>query len=353
MKILSKLLLLLIIITICSCNNNSESKSEKKYNAYAQFFRLGSDRLTIYNPSGLDSIIFKRSSDPYSKIAIQSTTQLSFLEALNQLDRICAVPYANYLCQQQVISGLEQGRIREILSGDAMNIEFMIIDTIPLMLLGDFADYKRPKIKQLRAFNIETVPILDWKETHPLARAEWIKVLGWLVGKDQLANEIFDSIEQRYNTLCDSIAIEIKDKARPKVFAGLSQKDNWYLPGGKSYLAQLIRDAGGDYLFKKNNDIASFQASFETVFLQLEEASVWIASVNTKSLYEFISLDKRVEKMSIVKQGNIFGNGKRLCAQGGNEYWSDGVIRPDQILQDLYLIFFEDYHNAYFYHKLK
>ena len=54
---------------------------------------------------------------------------------------------------------------------------------------------------QIKKLNILCLPIYDWKETHPLGKAEWIKFIGYLVGKQDEANDYFKHLEIRYNLL--------------------------------------------------------------------------------------------------------------------------------------------------------
>ena len=53
----------------------------------------------------------------------------------------------------------------------------------------------------------------------------------------------FSAIEGRYN---DLKALADTVKTRPTVFSGEMRGGNWYAVGGKSFLAQLFRDAGGN-----------------------------------------------------------------------------------------------------------
>jgi iron complex transport system substrate-binding protein len=46
---------------------------------------------------------------------------------------------------------------------------------------------------------INCLPISEYLETHPLGRAEWIKVFGELCGKSKEANAVFTSIKNEYN----------------------------------------------------------------------------------------------------------------------------------------------------------
>ena len=81
----------------------------------------------------------------------------------------------------------------------------------------------------------------------PLGQAEWIKFIGLFIGQEEEANEKFAAIEKHYNDLKQLVA---DVKKRPVVFSGEIRGGNWYAVGGKSFLAELFRDAGADYFLK-------------------------------------------------------------------------------------------------------
>mgnify|MGYP001092801998 CR=1 FL=1 len=64
----------------------------------------------------------------------------------------------------------------------------------------------------------------------PLRQAEWIKFIGLLIGEEEKANAIFDSIKTEYNTLKQLTA---KIEKKPVVFSGELRGGNWYAAGGK------------------------------------------------------------------------------------------------------------------------
>lgn len=73
------------------------------------------------------------------------------------------------------------------------------------------------------------------------------KFIGMFIGQEVEANEKFAAIEKRYNELKELAA---NVKKRPVVFSGEIRGGNWYAVGGKSFLAELFRDAGADYFLK-------------------------------------------------------------------------------------------------------
>lgn len=57
---------------------------------------------------------------------------------------------------------------------------------------------------------------------------------------------------------------------------GVMYGDVWYVPGGRSYAAKFIEDAGGKYLWSDNPKTGSIELSFESV---LEKAKKQISGL--------------------------------------------------------------------------
>ena len=57
----------------------------------------------------------------------------------------------------------------------------------------------------------------------------------------------------------------------PSVMLNTPYGDSWFMPSTESYVARMVKDAGGDYIYKKNTGNAS-------VPIDLEERSLLLAS---------------------------------------------------------------------------
>ncbi len=97
-------------------------------------------------------------------------------------------------------------------------------------------------------------------------------MIGLLTGNSAKANEEFQAIEVRYNDLKAMVDTVSK---RPVVFSGEMRGGNWYAVGGKSFLAQLFRDAGGDYFLKGNEESGGVTLDYETVYTSAANADYW------------------------------------------------------------------------------
>lgn len=345
---------ILLLLIIWGCADVSESKEEQNFNypqfpvnvAYAKYFSIdtvdGFQRLEIIDPvskkgqffwlvpkgmdAKVDGIVIPTPVDDLSLFSV------SFIGFLNELDALSQVKYienVSYVYNDEIIQRFDNGEIKESGIFGQMDLEKLILDSPELLVLNDFPESSDYLNKLLKA-GLRFLPIVEWQEEHPLARAEWVKVFGALLDKEDLADSIFNEIEKNY--------IKVKDKChtdkapRKAIFSSLYQ-GVWYIPGGKSYVAHLLKDANGTYEWMSNDDVGSLAVSFEEVILQSAKNDVWInPEANSKD--ELISRDGRYQ---VILNGLNFGayqSNARTNQMGGNDYWESGVVRPDLILLD-------------------
>ena len=124
------------------------------------------------------------------------------------------------------------------------------------------------KLDKLRIPVIETA---DYMETSPLGRAEWIKLYGLLLGSSK-ADYLFSAIEKEY--------LQLKAEAA-KLPLGLSilterkTGNVWYVPGGKSTMGILLRDAHARYIFADGTHSGSLSMSPEQIIAKGNQVDVW------------------------------------------------------------------------------
>lgn len=124
------------------------------------------------------------------------------------------------------------------------------------------------KLDKLRIPVIETA---DYMETSPLGRAEWIKLYGLLLGSSK-ADSLFSAIEKEY--------LQLKAEAA-KLPLGLSilterkTGNVWYVPGGKSTMGILLRDAHARYIFADDTYSGSLSMSPEQIIAKGNQVDVW------------------------------------------------------------------------------
>jgi iron complex transport system substrate-binding protein len=180
---------------------------------------------------------------------------------------------------------------------------------------------------------LKAVIFSDFMEENPLGRAEWIKFISLFYNQEKQAEKIFSGIEERYEKM-QALAATVNQ--RPTVLLGFEINGKWNMPGGKSYQAAYVRDAGGNYLWNDDDSSGRIPLSFETVLEKGTEADFWFdQSVSWLTTQDVLSADSRYGKFRAFKQDKIFNNNARLNAGGGNDYNEEGLVNPDIILADL------------------
>ena len=137
---------------------------------------------------------------------------------------------------------------------------------------------------------------------------------------------------------------------------GLPWKDTWYMAGGRSFMAKLIEDAGGSYLWKENTSSEYIPLDLETVFLKAFKAERWLNTGTAGSLQEIAGRDERFENLPVFREKEVYNNDARISENGGNDYWESGVVHPDVILADMAEIFHPGLfpgHQFRYYRKLE
>ena len=129
--------------------------------------------------------------------------------------------------------------------------------------------------ESLKEAGIPLIPHHGYKETHPLGQVEWIKLVGLLTGETRRANAVFSEIEKQYLSLKAKVAKRTSGKQLPTVLSGRQIRDGWYVVGGKSYMAQLFKDAGASYIMSDNSESGGVTLDFESVYRRGLNADYW------------------------------------------------------------------------------
>lgn len=290
---------------------------------------------------------------PVKSVVAMSTSQLPHLSELGLLDKLVGVDSFLYINNPEVRKKIAAGELVEIGGGGQVNVE-RALDLQPDLIMtygvGNPEFDAHPKLLEA---GLKVVLNSEYMETSPLGRAEWIKFTAAFFNREAKATGVYDTIARRYK--------EMATKARnapnkPTVFAGTPFQGTWFVPGGRSYVAQLLADAGATYLWADDTSTGSQPLSFEQVFERARDADFWLNPGMWKSLADGKAEDERFTQFVAFQKGNVFNNNKRLNENGGNDYFESSPTNPDIVLADLIKIFHPDLlpdHELYFYQKLE
>ncbi|WP_029489641.1 ABC transporter substrate-binding protein [Aquimarina agarivorans] len=289
---------------------------------------------------------------PIERILVTSTTDIPLLEALGMEHTLVGFPEPKYISSLKTRSLVDVGKVKNVGSLMSLNSE-VILDLQPELIVGFSSNASIKAFDLFERSGIQTVMNGSWLESHPLGRAEWIKVFGCLFEKQKEATVLFETIETNYQK---GVQLAKKNKIKPTVLSGNMYKDVWYVPGGNSYAAQLIKDAGGDYLWKTNSQSGSLALNFESVLNKAQHATIWIGGSNFLSIDELGKFEEKYKLFDAFKKQQVYSKDLKKGTTGGILYYEQGSLKADWVLHDLIKIFHPNLapnYKFHFYQKLE
>lgn len=294
---------------------------------------------------------YTRIDVPIDRAICMTSLQLSNFIALGETEKIAGVTSTRHLFNDKMKAQLKSGMTKKIgIEGNFDNEVVMALRPDVILI----SPFKRGGYEALRDAGSPLMPHLGYKEPTPLGQAEWIKVAGLLTGRAEDAAEKFDSIAARYNRLRDLAAEAAKGTKRPSVMSGEMRGGNWYAVGGKSFLAQLINDAGGEYFLKDNNETGGVTLDYESIFRQAANADYWRIVNSHEVNYSYEALRAQDERYTAFKafkeRGVIYSNMKEV------PFYESMPVEPDEVLADFIAVFHPSIvaeRKPRYYHLLK
>ena len=224
-----------------------------------------------------------------------------------------------------------------------------MLELAPEVVVGFTLDGNDKSLQTIEKTGIPVLINADWRETHPLGKAEWIKFFGALYNKNKQADSIFNTIETNYN-LAKKLAQ--KTKTKPTVLSGAMYKDIWYMPKGDSWAARFIEDANGAYLWKDSKGTGSIALNIESVLENGQKADFWIAPGQFTTKAQLLEFNTVYGAFDAFKNNKIFSFTTKKGATGGVLYYELAPNRPDLVLKDIINILhptlFKEYQPHFF-----
>lgn len=285
---------------------------------------------------------------PVKSTICMTSLQLSNFIKLDELDAVVGITSTRHLFNQEMQKRLDEGKTHKIgIEGNFDNEIIMGINPDVILI----SPFKRGGYDALTEVGIPLITHLGYKEMTPLGQAEWIKFVGLLIGEEEKANKVFSEIENRYLELTK---LTSQVKKRPVVFSGELRGGNWYAVGGKSFLAQLFKDAGADYFLKDDVRSGGISLDFETVYSQAAYADYWRIVNSYKGDFSYKTLqaeDVRYADFQAFKKKQVI-----YCNMSEKPFYESMPVEPEIVLADLIAVFHPQLlpdHTPRYYELLK
>lgn len=279
---------------------------------------------------------------PIEKIITLSSTYYPMLEQIGQLDSVVGIDDGTYTYNETIRKKLDKSEIA-VVGGDGfsakLNLE-KVIELSPDILMAPYLNAQVLEEAKLKEAKQTLILNADYLENSPLGRAEWGKFIAAFYDLEDLASQQFDQIVARYEE-AKTLAAGVDQKA--SVFVNTAFQGSWYMPGKESYIAELLQDAGANYLFAELVEgTGASPLAFEIVYEKAKDADYWLNIGFSSDINALLSEDARYGEFKAVTEGKVYNNNARVNPNGGTDYYEGGVANPDLVLKDLVKIFYPD-----------
>lgn len=176
--------------------------------------------------------------------------------------------------------------------------------------------YHTPEVKeQLEKLGVPVLVERSSYEGDPLGRMEWLKLYGVLLGKETLAEDIFD----REIAALDNV-IGQASTGKTVAFFYITTAGTVNVRKGGDYVAKMIEMAGGEYIFSdledNGNALSTVNMTMEAFYDGAKNADVLIYNSTIdgelQNIYELLAKSPLLADFKAVQNGDVWCTGKNL-----------------------------------------
>lgn len=266
-------------------------------------------------PDGLDSDIAVI-RQPLQNIYLVATSAMDLFCALDGLDSISlSGTNADGWYIDEAKKALEDGSISFAGKYSAPDYELILSKGCDLAIESTMI-YHKPEVKEkLEQFGIPVLVEHSSYESHPLGRTEWLKLYGVLLGKEDLADKLFQEQVDKLKAIEDS-----ESTGKTVAFFYINSVGAANVRKSGDYVSKMIELAGGEYIFhdpaEDDNALSTMNMQMEEFYAKAKDADYII--YNSTIDGELDSIDELLAKSSLladfkaVKDGNVWCTGQNL-----------------------------------------
>ncbi len=297
-------------------------------------------------PTGFDGAVVKA---PVERVVCMSSSHVAMLDAVGAAECICGVSGIDFLMNDYIRNNRD--KVYDI--GYDTNLDFERLAALQpdLVLMYGISGDNTQLSKKLCELEIPYIYVGDYVEQSPLGKAEWLMLAAELTDRRDVGIATFRDIADRYNALKAEVG---NSSQRPRVMFNTPYRDTWFMPSTRSYMVQLVEDAGGEYIYPENDGDKSLPVDTESAYLLAMRADVWLNVGACNTLHELTAQNPKFAAVPAVTARRVWNCNRRQTAGGGSDFWESGIVRPDRALSDLVAIMRNtDADTTYYYKRLE
>ena len=173
-------------------------------------------------------------------------------------------------------------------------------------------------------------------ESSPLARMEWIKFWGILLGRETLAEQVFQKQVERIQPL-----LEQAPTGKTCAFFSITANNLANVRKGGDYVAQMIGMAGADYVFSdltdSGNNLSTMNLPLEDFYAGAKDADVLIYNSTIEGMVS--TIDELVAKCALLADFRAVQSGNVWCTT--QSFFQQSMELADFVI-DLHRVLTED-----------
>lgn len=214
---------------------------------------------------------------PIQRLVTGNAAILGALDELDMVDVLVGSENVRSATVPAVRARIRAGLVHDMWGYGHASIE-QVMAVRPDVYLSFYSAYPAANLHpRLWELGVRAFPQADHHETHPLGRAEWLKLLALLGNREARANDRYDRIETEYQRLA---ALVHDVDWRPVVMSGFAAgRATFETFGAANQRAQLIRDAGGEYALQDRRPSSLVYVPFEAIYAAGARADVWLGTL--------------------------------------------------------------------------
>lgn len=340
-KMKAKIFIIFLLFCLTGCKKESQTIDRKwikishhiQYQESKDFFDL---------KSGKSQYHISKKKLPYKKVLLLNASLVGYFTELGAEDKIVGISSPEYIYSEKIQKKLAQKSIQNIGNEQKYDLEKMIA-LKPDAVFTNYIQTFENTYELLRKNGIDVIFIDEYLVEKPLEKAKIIEIFGKLLGQEKAAESVYITIQNHYREL---VEVASKTTNKPKILVNEMYGSQWYLPGGKTFVADLIKSAGGDYVLKNNQDEKAVPKSFEEVLILSTDAKFWINLGNHQNKNELLNINPVYSKLKVFQKGKLFTIGARQKGSS-NDFFESGVVHADWVLKDYIKIFHPELFPGY------
>ncbi len=266
-------------------------------------------------PEGLAEDIIPL-QEPLQNIYLVASASMSFIDALDSLDRIALTGTAqDGWYNENVKTAMAEGKILYAGKYSAPDYELILSKNCALSIQSTMIN-QAPQVREnLARLGIPVLVDYASYESHPLGRTEWMKLYGVLFHKEAEAEALFAQQSEALKAVT-------AEASTGKTVSFFHISDSGYAVTRKSgdYISKMIALAGGEYIFSDlgdpNKARSTVTLDMETFYATAKDADVLLYN-NTigdgvRDLDALLAKHPLLKDFRAVQTGDVWCIGKNL-----------------------------------------